>query len=436
MLRLTYGSARFGGAVTNNQNFVWAGPVDRPTKLVDVRKDVGLCLPEDMATWGLYPTHQDSWLHLAFVVACHAVHECERGLELRRRAFRAIPASQWPALVAKAHDFASEFRARLADGVVAPRKAFKAATRALQDCLLYAVVREFPADQDGVLASSPVAGLVARANRGRAGELTIAEGLELAGEIEALVAKIAREFGGLEECRKALVELQGDTRSGRVILLPENIGLERAAALVSGDIVIGVPDAHDMDLVSIVEGQGMPELIQLTDELSRQRLDIMAVSRELGPTDQLTGGHPAFQSVAEMLLANGTPRNTQGRELVDRLASEVNPADLARKYRAVAQDFFAGGHRKSWVGRRSKAGVPQVKKVIPLYRIACDLLPRAAFMERVGTFPGGQDMASLADACGLGNEFRCVKAILDRQDASDAELEAIAAAIERHLAQM
>ncbi len=436
MNRFVYGSARFEGALTNNQNWMWVGPYDRPTKLVDVRKDVAMCLPEDTAAWGLYPTHQDSWLSLAFVVACHAAHDCEAGLEVRRAAWEAIPAAQWPALCAKAAEFAGEFRARLAESGLAPRKAYKSATRVFQDCLLYATVREFPSDQDGFLASSPVAGLVARANRGRAGELSEAEGLALADEIDTLVLCLVSEFGGIDACRKALVDLQTDTRVGRVILLPKGISLDRASELVRADVVIGVPDAHDMDLVSIVAGQRAPELIQLTDQLSGQRLDIMAVAASLGAGEHLTGGHPAFQSVAEMLLANGRSRTQAGQALIERLASEVSPAALAEKYRAVARDFFYGSHRKSWMGRRAEVGVPQVKKVIPLYRIACDLLPRAAHMERVGTFPGGQDMASLANACGLGTEFRSVKAILDRQDATDAELEAIAAALELHLAQM
>ena len=95
MIKLVYGSARFSTAVTNNVNAVVVGAYDVPTKLVDVRKDVALCLPEDTAAWGLYPTHQDAWLGLTFVVACHARHECEAGLAIRRVAWESIPATQW-----------------------------------------------------------------------------------------------------------------------------------------------------------------------------------------------------------------------------------------------------------------------------------------------------------------------------------------------------
>lgn len=439
MVRLTYGSARFSTALTNNVNAVFVGGFDLPTKLVDARKDVALCLPEGGASWGNYPTHQSSWLSLAFVAACHAAHEDEAGLGVRRAAWEAIPAAQWPALAAKAVEFAAEFRGRLAlvDSGLGARKAFKSATRALQDCLLYAAVREFPADQDGFLEGSPLAGLVAAANRGRAGELSSAQGFALADEIDALVASLVAGFGGIEACKAALAMLQADPRRGRVILLPEGVSLFRGAELVRGDVVVGTPDAHDMDIVSIVEGQGAPELVQLTDQLSGQRLDIMAVSASVGSVDQLSGGHPAFQSVAEMALANGSPRTAAGRALLTRLAAEVKPEELAKKYRTTARDFFFGGAacepRKSWEGRRAADGVPQVKKVIPLYRVASDLLPRAAFMERTGTFPCGQDMASLAEACGLGDQFRAIRSILDRQDATQAELEALAESLKPHL---
>lgn len=431
--KLVFGSGRFSAVVTNNRNDVIVGAYDASTKLVDVRKDVMLCLPEEVSMWGLYPTHQESWLHLTFVVACHARHESEEGLTVRRAAWGEIPAAQWPALVAKAAEFAGEFRARLADADLSPRKAYKAATRTLQDCLLYAVEREFPAEQDAFLHSSVVASLVEQANRGRAGELNAEAGLALAEAIDALVAKVASQFGGLPECQKALVELTADTRQGRVILLPEGVSLDRGAELVSGDVVIGVPDAHDMDMVSIVAGQGAPELVQLRDELSGQRLDVMAVSPALRADEHLTGGHPAFQSVAEMLLANGTPRTDAGRALVARLASEVSPESLARKYREVAERMMRDAtDRKSWTYRRH-GGFTQVKKVIPLYRIACDLLPRAVFMEREGRFPGGLSQEVLAEACGLGREFRSIKGFLAAQDAPQEELEVVAEAIERRL---
>ena len=87
---------------------------------------------------------------------------------------------------------------------------------------------------------------------------------------------------------------------------------------------------------------------------------------------------------------------------------------------------FSGSDRKSWASRRLDATVAQVKKVIPLYRIACDLLPRALFMERSGLFPGGLDIARLAEESNLGDIFRTIRSILDRQDASQGELEALA----------
>jgi len=434
--KLIFGSGRFSSVVTNNRNGVLVGDFDLPTKLVDTSKDVLLCLPREVEKWGMYPTHQESWLCLAFVVGCHSRHESgdTSGLEIRRQAWEAIPAAQWQALAAKAIGFIGEFRQRLAEKSETPRKLYKSLTRALQDCVLY-LSGEFPEDQDTFLSSSPVALLIEQANRGRSGELTLTEGTALADETEAIVSAKIIEFGGVVECSKALhdLELGLAEKHGRVILLPENVSLDQGADLVSYDIVLGTPDAHDMDVVSIVAGTKEPQLVQLKDKLSDQRLDIIAVPPELGPKDELVGGHRAFQSVAEMLLANGRAISSEGKALIARLQGQVSPVELAQKYRVVAKEFFSdASNRKSWVSRRAAGtSVPQVKKVIPLYRIACDLLPRAAYMEREGKFTGGISPEKLAEQASLGDAFRAIRNIMDRQDATDAELEKIAVDIER-----
>ena len=260
--------------------------------------------------------------------------------------------------------------------------------------------------------------------------MTLAGGLALADAIDTLVARFISEYGGLETCQKALVALQAEVKPGRVIVLPETISLAKAAEMLAFDVIIGTPDAHDIDVVSILPGwHRAPELVQLKDRLSEQRLDIMCVGSNLGADAYLAGGHPAFQSVAEMLLANGTAASTAGQVLIDRLTAQVDPQALAKKYRETAQRFFSGKQPKSWLGRKG-ADVPQIKKVIPLYRIACDLIPRAVYMERTSQFPGGHDIAQLAEAAGLGDTYSSIRSILDRQDASDEALQAIADQIE------
>ncbi len=430
--KLIFGSGRFKSAVTNNRNEVFVGTYGVPMKLVDVQKDVALCLPINTGQWGNYPTHQESWLALPFVVACHSRHENEEGLAVRRAAWQAIPAVQWPALVEKAAQFAAEFRQRLAEGEVGDKKKYKSLTRTLQDCVLYLVEKDFPQDQDAVLSASPVAPLIERANAGRRGELSAQEGQKLADEVDALVGQLVSENGGRNACQEALAELMAGSgeRPGRVILLPEDISLDRGAEMVSYDIVLGVPDVHDIDVVSIVSGGAEPYLVQLKDELSGQRMDIIAVPESLGPEDELTGGHPPFQSVAEMLLANGVAVTDTGRRLAERLAGKVCPAKLAQRYRKVAQSFlFDATNPKSWVARRDNPETTQVKKAIPLYRVACDLLPRACFMECEGRFPGGENLAVLAENAGLGKEYRQVMSFLERQDASQEELEEVATSL-------
>lgn len=431
---LIFGSGRFASLVCNNTNDALVGDFDVPTKLVDEARDVRLCLPSDLGRWGLYPTHQESWLCLSFIAACHASHEDESGLAIRQQAWQQIPEFQWQALAAKATEFANEFRSRLSSEDFCQRKLYKSLTRALQDCILYLVEKEtFPQDQDAFLGQSPVASLIEKANLGRAGQLSQAEGLELANQVDAVVADLVEQLGGSDACRQALSRLSGMALPSRVILLPEGMSLALGSELVEFDAVIGQPDEHDMDIVSIVASLKQPTLYQLNDVLSAQRMDIIAVPPTLGPADQLTGGHPAFQSVAEMLLANGTPVTSAGHSLVDRLTGQVCPLALAGKYREVAMDFFYGDHRKSWISRRDNPSVPQVKKVIPLYRIACDLLPRAAFLSGHDRFPGGIDMAQLADEAGLGDIFVAIRSFLDQQDADQAELEAVASQIQGFL---
>jgi hypothetical protein len=53
---------------------------------------------------------------------------------------------------------------------------------------------------------------------------------------------------------------------------------------------------------------------------------------------------------------------------------------VAEHYISAAKDFFDGeGFGKSWE-KRKNAEIPTIKKVIPLHRIARDLLPRAVYM--------------------------------------------------------
>ncbi len=432
--KLIFGSGRFASAVTNNRNGIFVGKYDVPTKLVDMSKDVLLCLPAQVEEWGNYPTHQESWLSLPFVVACHSRHMDEDGLAVRQTAWDNIPAVQWPALAEKAAQFATEFRQRLAEGDVSDKKKYKSLTRALQDCVLYLVERKFPKDQDVVLSASPVRSLIEKANAGRQGELSDSEGLALADEVDALVGQLVSKYGGRNACREALVELMASSGSpGRVVLLLEDVTLDRGAEMVSYDIVLGQPDAHDIDVVSVVSG-AEPYLVQMKNELSGQRMDIVVVPEKLGPKDELTGGHPPFQSVAEMLLANGCPVTDAGRRLTERLAGEVCPAELAQKYREVAKDFlFNATNPKSWVVRRDNPETLQVKKAIPLYRVACDLLPRAFYMECEGRFPGGENLAVLAENAGIGKEYRQVTSFLERQDASQEKLEEVATSLAKKI---
>ena len=269
------------------------------------------------------------------------------------------------------------------------------------------------------------------ANRGRAGQLTPDEGLELADRVDALVSELLAEFGSLAVCQEALKRLEaGPWPAGRVILLPAEITLEQGAELAAYDLMIGTPDEHDMDCVSAVGFVNQPTLVQLADVLSGQRLDVIAVPEFLGPDDELTGGHPSFQTVAEMLLANGTSVSAVGRALVSRLASRVSPVELAQKYLVVACEFlFDATLAKSWAARRNNPAVPQIKKAIPLYRVACDLLPRAAAMLRGEGHTGGRDIAKLAADCGLSSEYQTIRAMLDSQQADQAELEAVAAVL-------
>jgi hypothetical protein len=427
---LVFGSGRFADTVRNNRNDTVVAAYDIPTKLVDTQKNVMLCLPEDAGTWGNYPTHQDSWLSLNVVTACHSMHTDKEGLAKRKEAWANIQPHEFAALIAKANEFNKEFLDRLSDPNLTPRKAFKSATRALQDCLLY-ISDVFPEHQDAFLKGSPFAHLIDEANKGRRGELNADEGRKLHRQIQTRIDQCAEQFGGIEACRDGLqkVEESGKEKNGRVILLPETMTLESAAELVRGDIVIGTPDSHDMDIVSIVSGQNQPKLVQLTDQLSKQRLDIMAVSADLLPNDHLTGGHPAFQSVAEMMLANGTARTVQGEKLIARLRDTVDPRALAKKYRDVAKKMLLDPEdHKGWTYRKDNERYTQVKKVIPLYRIACDLLPRALYMESTGHFTGGVEPIELAESAGLGEIFKKIRHYMDPavQDAPQEELEEIA----------
>jgi hypothetical protein len=91
---------------------------------------------------------------------------------------------------------------------------------------------------------------------------------------------------------------------------------------------------------------------------------------------------------------------------------------------------------KSFEKRIDAEHVKQIKKLIPLYRVACDLLPRAVYMLKTGEFPAGVSDEELWSIGGTAEEATQITQLFASQkthEPTQEELHALATSIESKL---
>lgn len=431
---MAYGSERFAEMTANNSNRVFFSDTDHVSKLV-LGKDVALVLPKDANQLDIhagYPTHQEAWLPMWFVLLSHtqAASADERAYlqQISERVSDTDKDMMQKALIYKAQQFWQEYQA---DTSNEPRKKYKKLTRMLQDIFLYI---DDPAsvigNQQAHLEQSQLYPLVVRAN-----ELRQGQGIDTADEfaiaVQAVLESYATQFEP-EELQQAYAILQQDVASrdaGEVFVLP-NATMEDAKgyeALVSYDLVMA-DDAHDKDVVSIVDSLESPQFYQMDAKsgaglANERRIDIIAIPPTLGVWDVVQGGKESYQPISMILATHTVPTTAAGKKVQERLQQQLTPEMVAHHYLGAAEEFL---HKNAWgksfAMRRDNPAVTQIKKAIPLYRVACDLLPRAKYMLSTGQFPAGLENDELFEAAGATSLTDKIASIFERQDATDEEL--------------
>ncbi len=433
---MAYGSERFTGATANNHNIIMLTDTQRVSKLV-MGKDAVLVMPENPANldiWAGYPTHQESWLPMWFVTQYHAQHKTAKERQYREQiAARVTPEDRTlmqRALLHKADEFWQAYKQTPAD--LPPKKRYKNLTRIAQDILLYMdMPQEVAATQEQYIANHPLAGVIADANRLRKGE-----GLEHAAAVEQAIEQALGEYKAqhtdasfeeaYQEVQQKIAEASIDEM---VALLPDKTlaDAKRYAELTSFDLEIAADD-HDQDVVSVVSDIAAPEFYQVDTRFGpklaqERRMDVIAVPASLGVWDTVKEGKDSYQPVSMIVATHTTPKTESGVALQRRLQGEMNPVDVAHHYLGAAEEFL---HRHAWgksfVERINIEGVPQIKKAIPLYRVACDLLPRAVYMLKTGKFPSGISNEELWNIGEMADEAHQIEEVFARQDATEEEL--------------
>ncbi|NCU38386.1 hypothetical protein EOL96_05005 [Candidatus Saccharibacteria bacterium] len=431
---MAYGSERFEQAAANNHNVVILNDVKVPTKLV-LGKDVALVLPknpDNLDIWEGYPTHQESWLPMWFVLMRHAQPKNAEQREYVDRLAERITDEDYDlvqkALVYKAKVFMDQFAAVDTNNA---RKKYKNLTRILQDTLLYVDAPDgCVPDQQAYLENHQLYPLVQRAN-----ELRNGIGLDGAGEFVGTVRAIVQSYADQfieDELSLAYDQIQAkiSTHSkGEVMLLPEASieHVEKYADLASYDLLMA-DDAHDKDVISIVDSITTPEFHQLVVKRGsrlgeERRVDVIAVPKDLGVWDVATGGKESYQPISMIVATHTIPETPAGQTLLERISKELPPELIAHHYLGAAEEFL---HRDAWgksfVKRIERTDLPQIKKAIPLYRVACDLLPRAIYMLKTGRLPAGVANEQLWSVGEVRKATGMIEDIFERQNASDEEL--------------
>lgn len=441
---MTYGSERFESATSNNHNEVLLTDTRKVAKIV-LGKDVALVLPknpDEIPKWAGYPTHQESWLPLWFVLLNHAQDRTPEEFAYRKKLNERLTPEDRElmrkALIFKANEFWQAYKQDTE--TKEPRKRYKNITRIAQDILLYVDAPETVIEnQEEYLTSHHLFPLIQRAN-----ELRKGIGLEKAGDLEIQVEQVLTGYTeqvGVEESKRAYEELQEkllqNSTDELVVLVPDkNItAADLYANLASYDLLMS-EDEHDQDVVSIVSSLNEPQFHQLDTKFGpklahERRMDVIAVPENLDTWDVVRGGKESYQPISMILMTHTKPETEAGTQMQERLQKELTPQFVAHHYLGAAEEFL---HRDAWgksfAKRYEGERVKQIKKVIPLYRIACDLLPRAVYMLKTGKFPAGVENDELWQVGEIKEEAEKIQEHFKRQDATQEELGELAKAIE------
>jgi len=444
---MVYGSERFESATSNNHNKILFTDTRKIAKVV-LGKDVALVLPKNpdaIPKWAGYPTHQESWLPLWFVLLNHAQHRTPEELIYRQKLNERLSAEDRElmrkALIYKANEFWQAYKRDVE--TKDPRKKYKNITRIVQDILLYVDAPEIVIEnQEEYLISHKLFPIIQRAN-----ELRRGIGLERTDDLENQVEQVLAEYTkqvGEEESARAYKELREkllqDSSNELVILAPDkNItDAEFYAELASYDLLMS-EDEHDQDVVSIIPSLNEPQFHQLDTKFGpklahERRIDVVAISEDLGVWDIVRKGKESYQPISMILMTHTKPETEAGAKMQERLQKELTPQFVAHHYLGAAEEFL---HRDAWgksfVKRYKNEKVKQIKKVIPLYRIACDLLPRAVYMLKTGKFPAGIENEELWEIGEIKEEANKIQEHFKRQDATQEELAELAKAVELKL---
>lgn len=342
------------------------------------------------------------------------------------------------ALIYKANEFWQKYKADTE--TKEPRKKYKNITRIVQDILLYVDAPEMVIEnQEEYLINHRLFPLIRRAN-----ELRRGIGLEQAGDLEAQVEQVLTDYTkqvGSDESKKSYEELQKkllqSSSDELVVLVPDkNItDAELYANLASYDLLMS-EDEHDQDVISIFPSLKEPQFYQLDIKFGpklahERRMDVIAVPENLGVWDVVSDGKESYQPISMIIMTHTKPETEAGIKMQERFQKELNPQFVAHHYLGAAEEFL---HRDAWgksFAKRFESGkIKQIKKVIPLYRVACDLLPRAVYMLKTGKFPAGIKNDELWEIGETIEEAKKIQEHFERQDATQEELTELARAIE------
>lgn len=435
---MKYGSERFEHIASNNHNEVHFEDIRDVHKLV-LGKDVALVLPSNPDNLDIrsgYPTHQESWLPMWYIILNHSQAQSPAEFAYQENIASRLTAEDYAkadrAVICKAGEFLREYQTNHTHDDN-PKKKYKKLTRILQDILLYVGRRPGVIEnQQEFLERSPLCPLIELASRLRRGEeLDRAPILE--SKISALLEDYTTEYGGDESLKASyddlIQEIKNRRGDQRVIMLPGHDIGEAAfyARLTSCDLLMARDD-HDEDIVSIVPGLKESRFYQVDeqfgDKLSHERrTDIIAVPDDLRVWKTVVGGKKSYQPVSMIIAAHAIPESAAGRALQERLQKELSPELIAHHYLGAAEEFLnVSAWGKSYAERIDREDVPPIKKVIPLYRVATDLLPRAIYMLKTDKYPTGISDEEMWQTGETRDLVDTVHDMFARQDASQEEL--------------
>lgn len=202
--------------------------------------------------------------------------------------------------------------------------------------------------------------------------------------------------------------------------------------LLNYDFLVSEDD-NSKDVICVRDTVSEPKFCQ-TKDAEGKLLNIIVVPFNLGIWDSVRGGRETFQPISMIIVTNSKAFTSQGKQMLKKLTEDMTPEEIAYHYLGISKEFLDGDiWGKSYKRLSEQENISDIKKVIPLYRVACDLFPKAMYMLLKQDFCNGISINEMINIANNRDDYNMTLEIIKNQDTNVEELDKLYESIRKKL---